>query len=619
MGFAASSSHAYGFDKYDPSRGSIEADYAYLMGLYKVRYVSLKANEEGKVLATFEPNQPQDPAFTRDKIRFVGSDGKTLTSTYDAASKQWNLTLPAAPTGESEVFSYYQAATGGAKSVGKLLVKRWAVKEKIVQIINLANGAIPADLEAQLNKIYAPALLRWKVEVKKNNVYFDFGADNDGGALQVGDRALLSNYSAEMKALMAAYFGGEKNEANDERLYVFLVPKFSDGSVEGYMPRGRNVGFMSELSGWTLAHELGHGWAGLAHTFPALPKGSTSNLMDYSQKPDLTAAQWGKIQNPGIVLNWFDDEDDAMFLNFLVGGIIGGFADGVSQFAINFIDDYDDNKSIAAISAAAARKISVPQVLIAVGAGAISSGLSSEASVAKFATRLASNVKVQAAIITGIEAGLDFIIGVTGDQVNNYFKDKTSKQTGQQIVIDNLLSSSLFTAGSAMMKTKLGKNVKGWLLKKLGNVFRPLLDDAGELTVGEFGDLSPLYNAGLNSLTAHHIPSNAYMLNLVARGLLSSSDYDKYGKRGLCVVTESSIVKGEVSIARHGRTKTFGGNMTAAERNNYLSLSPKQALEFDINDLRNIYKADGVYDLDVESALKDLINRTKAKYKPLFD
>ena len=49
---------------------------------YKVGYLSLKAAEAGAVVANFEPNQPQDPAFMPDKIRFVGSDGQTVASTY---------------------------------------------------------------------------------------------------------------------------------------------------------------------------------------------------------------------------------------------------------------------------------------------------------------------------------------------------------------------------------------------------------------------------------------------------------------------------------------------------------------------------------------------------------
>ena len=564
-------------------------------------------------MANFVPKAPTDPLFKAENISFLNRKGDVVASTYNAAGKSWAIELPAGTAGEDELFAYFRGST--SVSVGKLSINRFIEQPKKLQIVLLRGAAAldNADLQTQLNKIYAPALLKWQVVQQSLNCDFDLNADGKAG-LDVGNNAALSNYTAEMKALLGAYFGGSQVK-DPQTTYLFVTPSFSNNSVQGYMPRGKNVGFVSNVG--AIAHELGHGAFGLEHTFDKNPA-SKNNLMDYGGGSFLTQAQWKKIQNPGVIINWFDDAEDAMFFNFLVGGIIGGFADGVSQFAINFIDDYDDNKSITDISAAAARKISVPQVLIAVGAGAISSGLSSEASVAKFATRLASNVKVQAAIITGIEAGLDFIIGVTGDQVNNYFKDKTSKQTGQQIVIDNLLSSSLFTAGSAMMKTKLGKNVKGWLLKKLGNVFRPLLDDAGELTVGDYGDLKKIYNAGTkgNGLTAHHIPSDAYMKKLVEGGTLRPTEYNT--DDGICVVVES-VADVTNKIKRHNRTKTFWSNMSKVEKDTYFALDPRKALEFDINDLRNIYKNDGVYDVSVENALQDLIKKTKMKYKPIFD
>lgn len=59
--------------------------------------------------------------------------------------------------------------------------------------------------------------------------------------------------------------------------------------------------------------------------------------------------------------------------------------------------------------------------------------------------------------------------------------------------------------------------------------------------------------------------------------------------------------------------------MSSSEKTAYFALSPKEALEFDIGDLRNIYKADGIYDVTIENALQDLIKQTKIKYKTLFD
>ena len=75
------------------------------------------------------------------------------------------------------------------------------------------------------------------------------------------------------------------------------------------MPRGRNVGFVSNVG--AIAHELGHGAFGLEHTFDKNPA-SKNNLMDYGGGSFLTQAQWKKIQNPGVIINWFDDAEDAM-------------------------------------------------------------------------------------------------------------------------------------------------------------------------------------------------------------------------------------------------------------------------------------------------------------------
>ena len=62
-----------------------------------------------------------------------------------------------------------------------------------------------------------------------------------------------------------------------------VVPAFSEGSVEGFMPRNRRFGFVTagQLNARTVAHELGHGAFNLRHTFPKVSQGSTDNLMDY--------------------------------------------------------------------------------------------------------------------------------------------------------------------------------------------------------------------------------------------------------------------------------------------------------------------------------------------------
>ncbi len=77
------------------------------------------------------------------------------------------------------------------------------------------------------------------------------------------------------------------------------------------MVRGRAVGFIKTGATVTdVAHELGHGAFGLEHTFPAIQQSSSNNLMDYTNQTHLVKSQWEQIQRTGIILSWFDEEED---------------------------------------------------------------------------------------------------------------------------------------------------------------------------------------------------------------------------------------------------------------------------------------------------------------------
>ena len=126
----------------------------------------------------------------------------------------------------------YQAAGAEAKSVGKLLVKRWAVKTKKLQIVRLGNGPalpnLPADVASALSSIYKPALTQLEVEVVGKNANFDY----QDSLMDAEGLASFSNYSAEMKALMSAYFGGNRLDYPNV-YYLFVVPGFKPSDVRG--------------------------------------------------------------------------------------------------------------------------------------------------------------------------------------------------------------------------------------------------------------------------------------------------------------------------------------------------------------------------------------------------
>ena len=134
--------------------------------------------------------------------------------------------------------------------------------------------------------------------------------------------------------------------------------------------------------------------------------------------------------------------------------------------------------------------------------------------------------------------------------------------------------------------------------------------EINELNVGSYGKMVKDFTKGVNELTAHHIPSDAYMEFNKISGYTHGN--------GLCIVVESSSIIGQIKATRHGRTKTFGNTSTSTKKT-YYDMSPKGALKRDIDDLREIYIADGIYNANVEKALQDLIQKTKTTYSPLFD
>ena len=106
----------------------------------------------------------------------------------------------------------------------------------------------------------------------------------------------------------------------DNTYYLFFVDGVTDkkdGSgtpVSGYMPRGYNCGFIYDGgSPRTIAHELGHGIAGLEHVFSdSKASGKTANLMDYATGEQLWHFQWDQIQDPGRVwMKWNKDESES--------------------------------------------------------------------------------------------------------------------------------------------------------------------------------------------------------------------------------------------------------------------------------------------------------------------
>ena len=154
------------------------------------------------------------------------------------------------------------------------------------------------------------SLGEWQINFKsagKNQTYaFD----------QIGN-GNLTVYNDDQKKVLQAY--EKEKKMKDGVFYLFFVDNVTDkkdGSgtpVSGYMPIGYNAGFIYDGgSPHTIAHELGHGIAGLEHVFEnSSNSGKTKNLMDYASGEELWHFQWDQIQDQNRVwMKWNKDEGE---------------------------------------------------------------------------------------------------------------------------------------------------------------------------------------------------------------------------------------------------------------------------------------------------------------------
>ena len=68
---------------------------------------------------------------------------------------------------------------------------------------------------------------------------------------------------------------------------------------------------------------------------------------------------------------------------------------------------------------------------------------------------------------------------------------------------------------------------------------------------------------------------------------------------------------------RHRMTDTYGRNMTNAEKEYYYSLPPRDALAYDVNNLREIYSSQGLYS-EIRPKIQEYIKTYKEYMPELF-
>lgn len=260
--------------------------------------------------------------FDRALLSFrLAFSNDTITYTYNPSDSTCTFSIPE-KTSNYSLYAYY-----GTAKVGKLNVKVYdevTKKVRIVPLMSVANiaGFTEQNIESTLNSIYRGAHVKIDATIAA-----PFNTDVFTSTLEFANPDVqgMSFYTAQMKALREAYIAGPGAEMPSDEYLVFVIPKFANSQIDGYMVRGRALGFVTLNSPTilrTLAHELGHGIGGLQHNWESDDQiGKTKNLMDYDPDHDtkLIAKQWKDLNTAPLILNFLDDEED--FLSKLTPGV----------------------------------------------------------------------------------------------------------------------------------------------------------------------------------------------------------------------------------------------------------------------------------------------------------
>lgn len=283
-------------------------------------------------------------------IKFVmPTSGKyvELSSTQNGDGS-YSVSIPGMEAGiMNEMYAIARKGEDSAyENVGKLNICCYTYKSKKLVIIPLVdNISVTADgVREALERIYGKLGYSFEVELDDEASH----RENVPTSISV-ESTVMSEFSSDMKSVISAYKNNIGELYDKKTAYIFLMdkPTGTYSKVSGIMPQKQQFGFVflqgstsvSAPEHRTIAHELGHGLFGLDHLFEGsygIPKGSTINLMDYTQKqPDdfLSYHEWSQIDQPVFSWSLFNSDEGNMVLKDAIEIVAKGTFDYIRDKA----------------------------------------------------------------------------------------------------------------------------------------------------------------------------------------------------------------------------------------------------------------------------------------------
>ena len=322
--FKESDDKTPGFDAYDHGITAYRNEYKDKKvndQEYIIPWQSVEANgKQARVNMLIDTKVP-DSIQTRLKVEMKGMPLSFLASPDGDTIRILNLVGQGNKDLDLITASYIKD-DGDEVPVGYLNLMSYESQSKNVVIVPV-DGEFKyqaSALQAFLDKVYAPAMVSWDVQVADKPLEVEY---NEGEANGLNtSRTFFSSFNEEMKKVIKAMESRGDYKPDKATYYLFVMNKAENESLNGLMPFNSKYGFLFTGDGpdqtqlfRTIAHELGHGAFKLRHNFDQfkeIEKRSTQNLMDYTTTPEtatiLRKFQWDEIISPRLVaLGWSEE------------------------------------------------------------------------------------------------------------------------------------------------------------------------------------------------------------------------------------------------------------------------------------------------------------------------
>ena len=306
-------------------------------GLYQIPWKAVKTGQPEEVQATL---QSETEGLSLADLQFT-LEGRTLSIQQDqSAPTEGRLSVLSTVTEQKQQLKATHPQEGEEEQLlGILNVIAYDGLQKRLVLVPVNNndaGLSQTAVQNTLNDIYGQAAVNWTVRVEESFAY-------PYESFNTGESGLLSNYSADMRALIRQYKQEKGSTIDEDSYYLFLLP---EGGIQGYMPRAKQFGFLftqgqgSEELTTTIAHELGHGAFHLQHIFTeyGIPEGSTDNLMDYAGGTRLHKYQWDHIHHPQTVIGFLEEDEEAAYDPIIVRCVDQGVLSTLGKTLFNRSD-----------------------------------------------------------------------------------------------------------------------------------------------------------------------------------------------------------------------------------------------------------------------------------------